>query len=352
MGNTVLYGKLPTPPIESTGYTSVPLSGIDAEVAIADMHFHSRDYSNKASAEYEAILKRQPDNVRANRGLGYARMMHGDIEAAEPYLARAAAADQKDPMVHYYYAMLLARRLGDEEGVREKILAQAQIATRLNPELADAYNLMAVMYSHEHQFDQAEEALSKAIKLKPQDDNYKANLAGFYMQQEKFDEAKALLAKLQSSSNPSIAIMAQRNLEAIDREKESNSALLVRTVESSDRAAEKPILRESGVRTAPAREPQPEEESPAAPPPPKEPPVAYVRGMLTSSVCGSPEATLTVVTDRKKTLKLRTQDWKKMVVFGADQFSCEWKNKRISVNYRPLSGPDADGAIVGMSLLE
>jgi hypothetical protein len=34
------------------------------------------------------------------------------------------------------------------------------------------------------------------------------------------------------------------------------------------------------------------------------------------------------------TLKLRTPDYKSLVVMGADKFSCEWTNLPVNVNYR------------------
>jgi len=34
------------------------------------------------------------------------------------------------------------------------------------------------------------------------------------------------------------------------------------------------------------------------------------------------------------TIKLRTPDYKSLVVLGADKFSCDWKARAVSVNYR------------------
>jgi hypothetical protein len=37
-----------------------------------------------------------------------------------------------------------------------------------------------------------------------------------------------------------------------------------------------------------------------------------------------------------KTYRLHTSDFKTMLVIGQDQFSCDWKNRIVSVNYRAV----------------
>lgn len=334
-------------------YRAREISELDSQVAIADMHFHSADHRGKAEDEYRAVLAQQPDNVRANRGLGYAALMHGEYEKAEHYFAKVAETDQQDPMLHYYYAMLLMRSgAGD---AREKIVKQAELATKLNPELADAYNIEAIANARAHDYAAAEEAMGKALKLKPNDPRYQANLAGFYLSDHKVGLAKSLFQALTQSDEPTVAMNAQRSLESINNMSADEQDVEVNTSDD-DRPV---LLKKAGEKSSGIRVVKAEDEDdgvqvtttatqPTAPPPSAT--VSYVRGVLTSVECGSPAATLTVVTDHKRTLKLQTQDWKKTIVFGADQVSCEWKNKKVSVNYR--AGGEADGVIVALSLLE
>jgi len=99
---------IPLPPeIENSGYTVTPISVADAKVAMADMHLHSIDYHEKALEEFEDILKEQPNNAGALRGLGYALLRKQDFAHAQEYFRRAAELDSKDPRVHYYSALLL-----------------------------------------------------------------------------------------------------------------------------------------------------------------------------------------------------------------------------------------------------
>ena len=42
------------------------------------------------------------------------------------------------------------------------------------------------------------------------------------------------------------------------------------------------------------------------------------------------------------TLKLRTADYKSLLLIGADDFSCDWRNLQVTVNYKPGKGPEGD----------
>jgi hypothetical protein len=53
-----------------------------------------------------------------------------------------------------------------------------------------------------------------------------------------------------------------------------------------------------------------------------------------SSDCSkAPEAAITVVSGMA-TYTMHASDYKNLVVIGEDNFSCEWTNRLVSVNYR------------------
>ena len=86
VGRRFLSDKLPAPAgIESAGYTVKTLTMADAKAVLADTHLHSPDYQEKAVAEFEDVLKLQPDNPAALRGLGYAYLMKRDFHRAGEY---------------------------------------------------------------------------------------------------------------------------------------------------------------------------------------------------------------------------------------------------------------------------
>jgi hypothetical protein len=61
----------------------------------------------------------------------------------------------------------------------------------------------------------------------------------------------------------------------------------------------------------------------------------------------SPAAVLTVVSGGT-VLKLRTADYKSVLLIGSDSFSCSWNDRPVSVNYKP--GGLSDGDLVSVEL--
>ena len=77
-------------------------------------------------------------------------------------------------------------------------------------------------------------------------------------------------------------------------------------------------------------------------------PVRFVKGKLVNVDCSaSPQAVLTV-TAGAKSLKLHVHDSGHVIVIGADELSCDWKNKTLAVNYRER--PDGEGDVVSLEV--
>jgi hypothetical protein len=67
------YYPIPAPAsIAPNNYAARPLSMTDGGAVLADIHLHSRDYHEQAVTEFQEILKSDPNNAAACRGLGYA----------------------------------------------------------------------------------------------------------------------------------------------------------------------------------------------------------------------------------------------------------------------------------------
>jgi hypothetical protein len=65
-------------------------------------------------------------------------------------------------------------------------------------------------------------------------------------------------------------------------------------------------------------------------------PVQFLKGKIVSSDCSKPpEATVTILSGMT-TYKMHASDYKSLLVIGEDQFSCDWKNRVVSVNYRAV----------------
>jgi hypothetical protein len=61
----------------------------------------------------------------------------------------------------------------------------------------------------------------------------------------------------------------------------------------------------------------------------------------------SPTAILTVRSGAR-TFKLRTDNYKSLLMVGADEFSCEWSDRPVVVNYK--AGGKADGDLVSVEV--
>jgi Flp pilus assembly protein TadD len=204
------YYPIPTPPgIATEGYTVKPLAFPDAQAVLADMHLHSADYQDKAVAEFEEVLKLQPDHPAALRGLGYAYLMKQDFPHAGEYFRKAAEHDSNDPRVLYYSALLVQREqgagCGNDRQELDVIQKRLEKSVALDPDFADAYSLLAFAYSSQGKHEQALETMKKAVALNPRNDAYAFNLAQMYLVNQKFDEAVTIFEPLRQSSNPQLA---------------------------------------------------------------------------------------------------------------------------------------------------
>ena len=77
-------------------------------------------------------------------------------------------------------------------------------------------------------------------------------------------------------------------------------------------------------------------------------PAKYLQGRLVSVDCSQSPAAVLTVRSEGSVLKLRAGDYKSLLVIGADQFSCDWKDRQVSINYKP--GGLSDGDLVSLEV--
>ncbi len=335
------YFRVPAPAdIEGGPYQSAPLGPLQAEAILADLHYHTREHHEQGIAEFRDILKRDPDNYLANRGLGYACLRQNDFECAGEHFQRAAAQEQRDPRLHYFNAMLMSRRemmRGDSPAKLKEMRAELQKAIELDPNYADAYTLLAYTHSVAGDHEAALENARKAVELSPRNEHLLSNLANYQLRAEKWDEAAATLVKLKDSSNPQIAADARRNLEQLE-------ALRATQTERT----RLPARHEDGDPTAAQWRPQPatstkQESTPGeALPQLDKRPIEFLKGRLVAVNCDSAGGATLNVTSGGKSWRMQVKDRGKLVLIGAEQFSCEWRNLAVNVNYRPSGSAGGD----------
>jgi tetratricopeptide (TPR) repeat protein len=340
--NKFLYAKIPTPAgIESAGYTTKPLAIASAKAVLADMHLHSPDYQEKAVAEFEEVLKLQPDNAAALRGLGYAYLMKRDFHRAGEYFTRATEHDSNDPRVLYYSGLLAQMEGGLASGDSARlgsIQKNLEKSVALDPEFADSYAVLAFTYMSQNNYEQALKTMSKAVVLNPRNEQYAFNLAQMYLANRKVDPALAILQQLKNSSNPEVAARAGESLARAQEFKQAMQG----GPESGSQPGKEPAEQAMAANGHPAIiEPEPTA-------PKESPPVRFLKGKITAVDCSSPPAAVLTIASGAKTWKLQVKDSGHVVLIGADNFSCAWKNQSVAVNYRATG--EAHGDVVSVEV--
>lgn len=321
----------------SSSYSATPMSQPDMKAVLADVHMHSPDYTQQAQQEFEEVLKLQPDNAAALRGLGYGALRQRDFEKAGEYFAKAAERDSNDPRVLYYSA-LLAQQMGagwfkrDPQKL-ETVQRQLEKSISLDPDFADAYSVLSFVYMSRGKVDEAVTILLKAISLDPRHGQYSINLAQLYLMQRKYDDAIKVLQQVANSGQlPFSEVAAQQLSNAQSMKEMATSGHLVEfRVEEGTTAKTEPELVEADTE-----------------PPPASGPITFLKGKLQSVDCsGTPGAEILVVSGAK-TWRLHVRNTQRAILIGADSFSCNWANQKVAVNFRQTG--DARGDIVSLEL--
>jgi len=311
--------KMKTPTdIETKGYTTKPLSAASANAIIADVHLHSRDYHEKAMEEFEAVLRSDPNNPAALRGMGYAYLQKRDFEEAGQYFRRAAQLDSQDARVHYYSGLLInLRGTRDSESDIAYMTSELKTAVALDPDFADAYMQLAFAQARSRDISGALASAHKAISLNPRNQGYYFNLADLYMQDRQTDHALGLFRALAKSSDQVVAQRASRALDQVEKMEKAAQAMQSAPLEVSTGHP-------------------PEENAPSNVPAGGAGVIKFLKGTIVTVDCSSsPKAVITVLATGKS-WTMQVADTHHVLVLGADAFSCNWNKQKVAVNFRQI----------------
>jgi Flp pilus assembly protein TadD len=336
--------KLPVDATKQYTYTAEKIPPLDVEAMLAGLDVHTEGHQEAGRRVLESLVQQHPDNVPALRDLGYAYLQENDLDRAANCLQRAAKLNSPDAWVHYY-AAVLRHRSGDRLSPEELEASKADLreAIRLSPQFADAYNLLGLAEMQSGDMQLSLRALTQAVQLSPRNESYRANLAQAYIFTRQWDAATALLQTLTTSPDAKIAAQANQQMQEMEQARTRQRVqILGRPADDYTAPQWRP------KKTAPAPVADQQAKAPALPPLPQHGPVHYLQGTLLQVDCASPPAATLTVRAGDRTWKILTADYRSMILIGADQFSCQWRDRKVAVNYRAMGREQ--GALVSLEL--
>ncbi len=286
-------------------------------------------------------------NEIAHRALAYDHIQHGEFDAAAEELGNAAAVNQRDLWIRYYLSVLKYRiaqaTKKDMQGLAN-MMQDLRAVLEWYPEFADAYDLMAVARTEGGGPTAAMQAERAAMQLSPRNELYVFHLAEIYVSGKQWEAARALLERLKSSSNPLIAGKARERLEQVATEQKFG--ITAASTEAGKKLA--PQASPFDVLDQDAAKRAADAQAPPGGGVADKRPAKFLQGKLVSVDCSQPPAAILTVVSGAVALKLRTLDYKSLLLIGADQFSCAWANRSVSVNYK--TGGLSDGDLVSLEV--
>jgi tetratricopeptide (TPR) repeat protein len=289
-----------------------------------------RSAEENASESNSAIVTAGGNEI-AHRVLAWDHIQHGEFDEAAEELGNAAILNQHDMWIRYYLS-LLKYRIAQFKHLEIQGLANMMQDLRAvldwYPEFADADDLLGVARTEGGSLAAAMQAERAAIQLSPRNEQYVLHLAEIYLAGKNWEAAKALLERLKAAGNPQIAAIAREKLGQISNEQKYGMSSATGTAAANLTTQKSPfdaLVQDAAERAAA------QTKSEAGP---DKRPSQYLKGKLVTVDCSqSPAATLTIASGAR-TVKLRTGDFKSLLLIGADQFSCEWRDRSVSVNYK------------------
>lgn len=330
---------------DDIGMTVTPVKDDDAKATVGDIMARIPEHRDQAWHDLQQLAADPTNNEVAHRGLAREYLRQKKFDAAAEELEKAAEANPQDPWIWYYRSVLKyqkAQATRQEMQGLANMMQDLRAVTDWYPDLADAYNMLGMARVEGGGVNSALAAQQQAITLAPRNAEYQFNLGQIYVSGKKWELAREVFTRLKSGSDRAAAAAAKEQLEDLDTlQKYGVRPQRAGEPETPAGAASTPTARSNVASnaTVTTQGQDQDEDADAAPKPaPSKPessgPVQFLKGKIVSSDCSKPpEATVTILSGMT-TYKFHTGDYKSLVVMGEDQFSCDWKNRLVSVNYR------------------
>lgn len=163
--------------------------------------------TGSAKRQFEQVLQTNPEDADALAGLGYIAQRNGDYKAASQYLSRAASqggdasAERKTQAddAAFYGQLADAQQALKEGNVSQALALSAPLAQQSGERGTAAKLFRADVLRHNKDYPQAEQALRAVLNDQPQNAAARENLFYVLREQNKSDEAQAMLRTLPAS---------------------------------------------------------------------------------------------------------------------------------------------------------
>jgi tetratricopeptide (TPR) repeat protein len=316
------------------------LSDDDGHAIVAEVMTRQPEHREQGLKELQALAAEPSDNQIAHRALGLAHIQKKEFKQASEELQQALDIASNDPWARYYMALLKVRMEQASgqpiQGGLANVQQNLRAMTDAYSDFAEAYRLLGLAELEGGGINAALDTMRLAMQLSPRNQTYVMNLADIYLAGKKWDEGQAVLERLKAGSDPHIAAVAKKKLDDLP--------FLKKYGITPDRApdAQNPhtIEANSGISN-----PLPDEKDARPELKPRGPdkrPVHYLKGKIIGVDCSQAPVAIITMSSKGLTLRLRTSDYKTLVLLGADQFSCDWKNRVASANYRSKGKTEGD----------
>jgi tetratricopeptide (TPR) repeat protein len=306
----------------------------------ADKKFESKKDEKRPGEDPDLLPTNAIGSALAHRILAWDHIQHGEFEEASTELADAAALNQRDMWLRYYLSVLKYRiaqsKHVDIQGLPNMML-DLRAVLEWYPEMAGAYDLLGIARNEGGSTPAAMQAERAAIGLSPRNELYVYHLAQIYVASKKWEASQILLDRLKASSNPQIVTLARELLERAGAERKYGIPLgtLPQPKLSPQKSPFDVLEEDAAKRDATAKAAQ------SAGPEDKRS-TKFVKGRLVAVDCSQTPAAVLTISAEGTTLKLRAEDYKSLLLIGADDFSCDWRDRQVTVNYKPSGSMNGD----------
>ncbi|MEP6925834.1 MAG: tetratricopeptide repeat protein [Pyrinomonadaceae bacterium] len=187
---------------------SAPLTEAEAIAYQGDLLLHLNRF-DEAAKLLRASIMLDAKNALASAALGATLNRQNKFDEAHSFLEKAVALGADNYLPYFYEADALWREtVNDENFLRpfadERTMRLHELLTRsikLNPNFTPAYRLLALInLANNTNLNEAIAALNKALLLEPGNQQYALDLGRIYLRQEKFDQARHLVASVFASA--------------------------------------------------------------------------------------------------------------------------------------------------------